>query len=227
MKRLLLTAVLVSITTLGIYSCNKGDKPASKTTTAGSCSNPNQTANKTAGTDNYKVHCIGNCAPNQKCALQGVIDGKNTYVQCHCDKCKMEVETSKYINDSLINAETTTLPNGQTEVYFWQSFVDYMESSHPGQVYTISGVEIWDDREDQDNYVITYTYELESGSISTISYQWDRTQKTTQQVDCKGTCDCRERYFPATGALECTCTNTCSMTITKLAANAWNPLIAL
>lgn len=34
-------------------------------------------------------------------------------------------------------------------------------------------------------------------------------------VDCTGTCDCRERFIPSTGAIECTC-SPCEMKITEI-----------
>lgn len=34
-------------------------------------------------------------------------------------------------------------------------------------------------------------------------------------VDCYGSCDCRERWYPGTGAIECTC-NDCMMKIVQI-----------
>ncbi len=34
-------------------------------------------------------------------------------------------------------------------------------------------------------------------------------------VDCTGTCDCRERWYPSTGAVECTC-SPCTMKVTEV-----------
>lgn len=39
--------------------------------------------------------------------------------------------------------------------------------------------------------------------------------RTEYTVDCYGSCDCRERWYPATGAIECTC-NSCVMRVTQV-----------
>lgn len=34
-------------------------------------------------------------------------------------------------------------------------------------------------------------------------------------IDCTGSCNCRERYYPATGGVECTC-SPCQMKVTEI-----------
>lgn len=226
MKNFFLAVLLLSCLFISIYSCSK-KAPDNHNVAVTSCRNPGAQAQKEAKneTRHYQIHCEGNCKPNEKCALEGVIDGKNTYVQCHCNNCEMVVTLSGSKAGTIIKEETSTLPEGQIEVYFLQAFYDHMATEYPGQRYSMNSIDIWDDKEEQDKYVITYTYELAGGKMATVTFALDITAITsTQKVDCKGTCDCRERYFPSTGAIECTCTNNCSMTITKLAANAWHPL---
>lgn len=214
MKHLLLTTLSACFLTIVFCSCGKKETAGIMTNTAGK-----EAKNETS---NYKIHCSGNCATNEKCALEGIIDGNGTYVQCHCNSCEMEVELSATKDGNIIKEETNILPGGQTAVHFWQAFLDHMTAAYPGQAYSITSVEIWDDTEGQDNYVVTYTYQVHGEATATITFLWNRAAKTTQKVDCKGTCDCRERYYPATGAIECTCTDNCSMTVTKLAADAWD-----
>lgn len=71
-----------------------------------------------------------------------------------------------------------------------------------------------------------YTYENAEGQASTFMMIRPKVKITTSDnrilaadktyiVDCKGSCDCRERFLPASGGIECTC-DSCSMTVTEV-----------
>jgi hypothetical protein len=219
MKKSLFLALTLAAMVALIYACSKNtDKTENvsldKTTHLLAVSN---VANATTVTE---VSCAGQCS-DQRCSLEGRLGGdtpSTDYVQCVCTGCKMNVSQS-IITGKDTTIKTTTLDGGKMPVYFLQSFQKYMQTEYPGQRYTISDVAITDDQQNNlDNYVITYGYTLASGLRSTVMFTWARMSGTTQQVDCNATtCDCRERYFPGTGAIECTCAGDCKMTISKLA----------
>lgn len=220
MKTPLIATLVLAAATALFCSCSKKTerRSAPAKTTATQCEKPglHTVSREAKNTITTEIHCNGTCN-NQKCALEGIATGKDAYIQCKCTACAMEVKvtTSKTGTDPV--TETNVLPDGQVPVYFLSSFEAHMQQAFPGLAHDLVQVTIIDDQQnDLDNYVITYAYELAGGATGTVTFTWDRKSGETQKVDCTGTCDCRERYYPATGAIECTCKD-CSMTITKMA----------
>ena len=214
MKKSLLLAMTLAAMVALIYACSKN---TNKTEGISLDKTPHLLAvsNVANATTTTEVSCAGKCS-DQTCSLEGQFFSDADYVQCVCTACAMDV-TQSIITGKDTTIKTTTLASGKMPVYFLQSFQKHMQTKYPGQRYAISNVVITDDQQNNlDNYVISYGYTLASGLRSTVTYKWARMTGGTQQVDCNGTCDCRERYYPGTGAIECTCAGDCSMTITQL-----------
>ena len=215
MKKSLFLALTLAAMVALIYACSKN---ANKTESVSlDKTNDLIAVSKMAnGYSGEMISCAGSCENGGGCSIVGQMSGGEHYIECSCSSCKMNVRVVAIMGvDTTVR--TTVLAGGKKPVYFLESFQAHMKTTYSGQDYKISEVAIMEDQQNNlDNYVITYSYVLASGLKSTVTFKWARLSGTTQKVDCKGTCDCRERYFPGTGAIECTCTGDCNMTITKL-----------
>jgi hypothetical protein len=215
MKKFLSLTLTLAVMVALIYACSKNTDTKDKTSVISFDKTTHLIAvsNIANGSSGVTLSCVSNCDSGGACSLVGL---GNIYIQCSCSGCKMNVREVAIVGgDTTIR--TTVLVGGKMPVYFLESFQAYMKTTYPDQEYKVSEVTIMDDQQNNlDNYVITYSYVLASGLKSTVMFTWARLSGTTQQVDCNGTCDCRERYFPGTGALECTCAGDCKMTISNL-----------
>lgn len=206
-----------SIMIWGILSCGKHS--TTKEATMHSQQSSASLSKLSGKTTKTTVRCEGNtctaCGTTSECCQEGIIDGDKTYVQCKCSTCEMSVVITTSVAGQNTHSETSLLSNGQVEVLFFHSFLEHIATAHPGLGYDIKEIEIVDDEEDQDIYFITYTYQLSNAATSSVSFLYNRADGTKKKIDCKGTCDCRERYFPSNGSVECTC-SPCDMTITTV-----------
>lgn len=155
----------------------------------------------------YTIRCLGTCA-NESCGLEG----NGTYYQCKCDNCKLvyqsvstklEVELNKYANQSF----QSTFKKASTSIVITNLVFEKFEKAN------LLTVHYKNELGEESSYMIVtnYTYNLDNET---------NTKSTTQAskdfvVDCVGSCDCRERFFPETGAIECTCED-CKMYVTQL-----------
>ncbi len=148
-------------------------------------------------TSGYKVWCTGNC----DCALEGIA---GEYVQCKCSDCKMHYESTdnmlQFGNKSFkFNVNEEILKFNQS----WKS-----EEIAEVQINIISVK--------QENYssnsVVYFEYEGPDLQTKSFAVVYNSETEVAITVDCTGECDCRERFIPATGAIECTC-NPCKMVI--------------
>ena len=160
----------------------------------------------------YRIYCTGNC----DCGLQGPPEGGSEYLQCKCSTCVMHYEsTSKIGIENSENVKTYNIEE-LAEESFQKTFKKKaskikiesfsVEKYNDSQIYTITY--------SSDNNISTY--------IILKNYSFPDDKKTTNKllkkdfvVDCTGNCDCREQFYPATGAIQCSC-NDCVMTVKEI-----------
>jgi hypothetical protein len=216
MKKSLFLALTLAAMVALIYACSKNSNKT-ESVSLDKTTHLISVAKRANGSSGVTVSCVTNCDSGGGCRIEGQMGGGGEqFMQCSCSGCKMNVREVAIVGvDTTVR--NTVLVGAKIPVYFLESFQGHMKTTYPGQDYNVSEVSIMEDQQNNlDNYVITYSYVLASGLKSTVMFTWARLSGTTQKVDCKGTCDCRERYFPGTGAIECTCAGDCNMTITKL-----------
>ena len=166
----------------------------------------------------FKIWCTGDC----DCALEGIIDPNNpanSYTQCKCTNCEMHIIiTSNYPNANKTNSQINI------EDIASESFMKTFGKKADKISVTKFGVEKY-----KDSYIYTIFYSdgsLNSSVLLLTNYIFPNTEEkgarsSVQElpkdfvVDCTGSCDCRERFFPATGAIECTCAP-CKMEVTEV-----------
>lgn len=153
----------------------------------------------------FKVKCIGDCGSG-KCGLEGVLGGGKDYVQCKCDKCEMEIEVK-----SGKLAIDESFPNDLTFV------MEYLKSNYKGRNFELMSIEGKDTENIKTQLLVFEDQDGKEESVMIARYANSTAEFSKGKfiVDCKGSCDCRERFYPGTGGIECTC-NDCQMEVTEI-----------
>jgi hypothetical protein len=159
--------------------------------------------------------CKGTC----DCKI-GVVknpDGTLYSAECTCSLCSMTVTVYESANRK--KADTKY----DVESIAYRSHLETFGKADQVKITNL----LYNDSEKA--LVELYTYENSKGQSSTFMMIRPKTNITatgnrhllankTYIVDCKGSCDCRERFIPSNGGIECTC-EPCTMTVTEVPAN--------
>lgn len=158
------------------------------------------------------IKCPGCTADG--CNMQQARDENGQwYSECfsdECSYCSMTITTSKISYSSPETYYDTTVTSASRyHIHFYDAFKDYITVNYPNLTVAVKQIEIIKD-ELNDTYVILYEYKLSDATVGSVMFM--KKAETTTQIDCHGTYACRERYYPSTGAVECTC-DECKMDI--------------
>jgi|GEM_PF-5735548 len=159
----------------------------------------------------YGFKCKGTCA----CQVGAVLnpDGTLNYAECTCSPCSMTVTVYDKNIKTKSGIDIQSIAN----------------RSHAETFNSLENVSVTDLKyEDNEKATIQYyTYTNSKGQHSTfmiLKPKFDFTSNGTvlskeksYEVDCTGSCDCRERFIPANNSIECTC-SPCKMKITEIPA---------
>lgn len=159
--------------------------------------------------------CQGSCTNNNVCELVGVGAPfePGSYIECSCSGCKMIIKQNDLRSDD-DNSIYLNYANTSFEKTFGKKVVGNLSIK---QITFINDVKA-------DFQILTYVDK--AGNESTTSFIRVKQIGVKAngvslmigkdfEVDCTGSCDCRERFFPATGVVECTC-NECKMTVKEI-----------
>lgn len=155
------------------------------------------------------VSCSGNCdGGNSECYVSFNHNYPDRH-ECSCEGCSMVFDyNEKSIQTNNIKAA------GSFNRYF-SEYLKNLELKSP--VVLIDNIHI---QEYSDVTFITYEF-LKNDVLESVSFLQKRGEGKSFGpvivVNCSGGCNsagatCRERFFPATGAVECTCEGSCEMT---------------
>ncbi|SKB72819.1 hypothetical protein SAMN05660226_02839 [Parapedobacter luteus] len=165
------------------------------------------------------ISCRGQCT-SDRCRIEGEIDldlsdGDDSWSQCSCTACEMHVTTA-----AITESENETLSKGfrNIEDLAKKSFLNTFGT--PSDKIAVTKVDYFKDEKVD---IQTFTYEGSNGIESTFmvvralvdgisANGVEMAAMDTTIIDCTGSCDCRERYYPGTGAVECTCSD-CKMIV--------------
>lgn len=164
--------------------------------------------------DEIFVYCEGSCTSDDECGLD-ISLGLPKTVTCSCDKCKM---IYTHTNPNKINKINSN--NGLS--FAKESYKKTFNTENADDVSIKSVMFIENDKLS----IQEITYQDKKGNKSAFIIANAKVKGITADgtalevakdfvVDCTGSCDCRERFFPATGAIECTC-SPCKMTVTEI-----------
>lgn len=155
----------------------------------------------------YKIYCTGPC----DCGLEGNGD----YVQCKCSDCQMH-----YVKNNRVQHMTKKKSITESALDLQYDIEKYAVESYKNTVkfdpknLRINEIIVKDFKKAK-TYIINYEDDNKISSSYMIVKRFDKSKEGDIVVDCTGSCDCRERFYPGTGAIECTC-SPCSMTVKKL-----------
>lgn len=163
--------------------------------------------------------CNGNCPSGAHCSLvNSDIGGNppNNQFDCSCSGCKMVVTI---IQNTLTESDENQFKMiSLAEESYEQTFGEKSKTS-----ITFSDVNIKDEKQAR---LVTYTYIGENKKPSTFLIMTPKIdglsagglllqKEKTYEIDCTGSCDCRERYNFNTNTSECTC-SPCKMKVTEI-----------
>jgi hypothetical protein len=158
--------------------------------------------------------CKGTCNCQVGASLNP--DGTLNYAECTCSPCSMTVTVYNKSGGSTSNRTSSGI-----------DIQSIANRSHAETFNSFENVAITDLRyEDNEKAAIQiYTYSNSKGQVSTFmilkaKVNFEANGQTflkekSYEVDCTGSCDCRERFIPANNAIECTC-SPCKMKITEV-----------
>lgn len=213
MKRIVFPVFLVLL-----FSCTKSSTETnssatnSETIAAKSETMTAKLASDPALVEKIRVRCLGDCSNSQTgCGINWNIPQGT--VECSCTGCTMEITNTEQIEnlDKLLKV-------------IGNRFSIFVKEHGANGIPEIKELLL---QYDKINKTDLLTIEFESpdkpGLYETVLYAatYDDNHNLAKviEIDCKGTCDCRERWVVATGSAECTCTGDCKMTVTTVEEN--------
>ena len=166
---------------------------------------------KTSGPIKTKISCSGSC----DCHLEGVISmpggSDDDYTQCSCSDCEMLVEQT-WENGTV---QSTTLTGSEMKIDFISDYMAYTSANHPDQNVKLNAITIETDNVHGSSYLYEYSINGNDYSVMYVSLIQGNVKKKFE-IDCTGSCDCKERYVWADPPYsECSCSE-CTMTVTEL-----------
>ncbi len=162
------------------------------------------TATRVTGADEVSISCAGSCG----CSLEGVLSGEESYVQCSCNECTMEIT----ITESSLQGGTTNtfyLSGGATmEIPLLEEYLDFEDAS--GETWILQKLTIYRNGGDE---AVLFEYQDASGESHTVMFA--KAAGKTYRISCEGECGCREVYSFETNSASCSCED-CVMTVEEV-----------
>ena len=160
--------------------------------------------------------CNGTC-PAKIRAVHFADRPKDDYAECSCVPSAMTVTVYSAGSDQSLKKQQEV--GMQIQAMANRSHVETFNKFEQVRVVDIQ------DQEDDLLRMKTYTYQNMEGRSSTFIIVMPKKEMqlngttlkdgTTYEIDCTGTCDCKERYMPSTGSIVCSCSD-CKMTIKEV-----------
>lgn len=148
----------------------------------------------------------GNIGPSDNCQLGSDMNGN---VECSCSGCKMTIFTKDLHSDDDIKEQLRIDNNHENANKFVFDKHNEVISGFNSITYNFS----------VERTTASYEYSLSNGDVETVlyvtNYDSQGLVKEKFEIDCTGTCGCREQFNLNTGLSSCSC-DPCKMVVTKL-----------
>lgn len=171
--------------------------------------------------------CINGCNDGSDCGMhKNVVEN---YIECTCSNCALSITTA---GRELTDKERIKAFNNLERV--WLPFNKFINKKYNTQDYFFTSIILneYENNDPESSYdsvtVISLDYKIKDEKEGSIMYilEYDSSSNRvapTIEVNCSGKCGsgssqtCRERYYMATGIVECTCeSDDCTMTVKDL-----------
>jgi hypothetical protein len=219
MKKLIYGALFLALVGIVMVGCekdkvNNSEIKSNKIATQKKDKIITNKSNETAAA--VKISCDGSCdGSGDGCGM--LIQGMPVeFVECDCEGCSM---TFSGVNNIPFDQSLST--NFELVAV---NIDDYLDLTYPNQIITLTTIYIY--KKSNNDIVIQVDYESDDGSVdANITYLLEFLSSgelsNKLEIDCSGGCTdeadtCRERYYPASGSVECTCEGDCSMSVTEV-----------
>lgn len=169
---------------------------------------------KANNSEGIEIYCPGSCSnfapgPASYCPMSGV--GKSW--ECACAGCSMIIE---YLQDG---SSTNDELGEYTHAFDLETARDRISLKTNADISDVNIIRVG---LNEGNGITTtlFTYTLgESDDTFTILYAGDGDEGSlidgTIEIDCTGTCECKEEFNSTTGKASCSC-DECTMTVTRV-----------
>lgn len=159
----------------------------------------------------YSVECVGKNDCPTICGLEGEVglDG-NGFVKCKCNDCSMLV-ILKYSDGSMVQNQ---IEESSLNVPYFKDFLHYMDELGDSEV-VISQIVV---TSINGNQTVLFLYDSSQAFGKSVLYARAAGSTKTFQVDCHGSCECREVYYFDPPRAECSCSD-CVMDVTEIQRN--------
>jgi len=225
MKSLFKKLILVSFLATFITGCGKEYDLGQSETNVESTTSASKDKVKTqkAITAGVKATCTGGgCTDGGACKM--TLSTSPYYIEC-CAGCSMTITAiAGYTYDASLKDYLD---------YISENLDDYFTDNYGGSYdVVISNTEIYKPASGDVYIFIEYTDNstaVESSISFILEFDEQAQLSKKQQIDCSGSCNeptesCRERYYPSSGGVECTCEGACNMVVTELPNAAPGPI---
>lgn len=158
-----------------------------------------------------QMSCSGSCG------CQVILNIETSQARCSCGDCAMTITLDPIGNKT--NTSNTNLDYYKSYIlsnsFFLKTNKIGMQSiSKNYNIKNISFSEIVYFESDLGQF-ITYVFIDGNGQKQTVSYSHDYSTDKSFEIDCKGSCDCREQYDLINHVASCSCSS-CTMTVTEV-----------
>lgn len=225
MKNLFKKLILVSFLATLIIGCGKEESTIQNGTDVESVNNVSNDKEKTqkAITAGVTATCTGGgCTDGGACKM--TLSTSPYYIEC-CAGCSMTITAiAGYAYDASLEDYLEYIPENLNDYFTGNYGASYDVVINNTDIYKPASGDVY--------IFVDYT-ENSTGDQSSVSFilEFDDQAELSkkQQIDCSGSCNepsesCRERYYPSTGGVECTCEGSCNMVVTELPNVAPGPV---
>lgn len=175
----------------------------------------------------YEIECKGRCSSGGCQLTNSGTPSEGNYAQCTCSSCSMQVTVTNEIGHSPLKKFDNKSKTYKTLMSLDLSnkeFNFYMNKNHKGMSnYKFSKMAIGIIK---GGYYLQYFFELTHEGNSEIHEEsvmylhkdsgTNKGETKKYEVDCKGSCGCREMFNFETNSAECSSCTACKMTVTEL-----------
>ena len=201
MKKMIFGGLFLAIVGIAFVACEKEEIVESNNENVEEIisEDSSPTANKASrANQSVTITCAGEC----DCGMVGDLQS----ISCSCAECVM---TLKFRDTKGNIIGTDNIVNAEMEVPLLEYFLDY--ASVNLENYRLTEITVYNNN---DETATLFVYSI-NGVESSILYSTKASSGKVFEIDCTGSCDCREVYSFSTNSASCSCAD-CVMVVREI-----------